>query len=145
VSVTREEFSRQRAERRRLRELEENRRIRSEAAVQAALGEYHPQGIPDGLLQRICGMQNELIRETVQNEKVIREMHDGVHRIAEEAVGRWLDGFRTCADQIRMFADELDLSPAVVNSLLRNDQRPAGESREERNEAASQQVAWKRG
>lgn len=145
MSVTGEEFARQRAERRRLRALEEDRRIRNEAAVRRVLDEYFPAGIPDDLIQRVCRIQNDLIREMTKNEKVIREMHDGVHRLAEEAAGRWLDGFHACADQVRTHAAEANLSPVVVDSLLRNDQRPAGESREERNEAASRQVAWKRG
>lgn len=145
MSVTGEEFARQRAEHRRLRKLEEDRCVHNEAAVRQVLDEHFPAGIPDDLIQQVCRIQNKLIKEMTQNEKVIREMHDGIHRLAEEAAGRWVDGFRTCADQIRAFAAELNLSPAMVDSLLRNDQRSPGESREERNEAASQQVAWKRG
>lgn len=145
MSVTGEEFARQRAERRRLRELDERSRIQNEAAVRTVLDEYFPAGIPEDLIERVCLIQNELIKEITRNEKTVRELHDGVHRLAEEAAGRWLDGFRACADQVRVFATEMNLSPAVVDSLLRDDHRPAGESREERNEAASQRVQWKRG
>lgn len=145
MSVTGEEFARQRAERRRLRGLEELKQRESEDAVRAALAEYYPDGIPEGLMQRICLIQNRLIKEISQNEKVIREMHDGVHRLAEEVAERWMDGFHTHADQVRIHAAELNLHPDIVDSLLRNDSRRGDESREERNEAASRQVKWKRG
>lgn len=144
MSSSDKEFARQRAERRRLRELDDRLRIQTEAAIRTVLDEYHQAGIPDDLIERICLIQNGLIKQVVSREKVIREMHDGVHRLAEEAAGRWMDGFQSYADQVRTHAAELNLSSAVVDSLLRNDPRQSEESREERNEAASQQVAWKR-
>lgn len=145
MSVTDDEFARQRAERRRLHELRERMHKESETAIRTVLDEHCPSGIPEGLVRRLCLIQNELILEITENEKAIRVIHDGIHRLTEEAAGKWLDGFYACADQVRTHAAEANLPPDLVDSLLRNDQRHFSTAREERNAAASKQVQWTRG
>lgn len=143
MSVTREEFERSRAESRRLRALDVRMRMENEAAVRTVLDDHLPAGLPDDLVERICRIQNALIKQIVQSEKVTRELHDGINRISDEASQRWVEGFRECADQVRAHAAELGLAPSVVKSLLRNDEREADQ--QERNRAATQQVQWTRG
>lgn len=138
------EFDRQRAERKRLQEMDQRKRLANEAAIRLVLDEFYPAGVADELIERICQIQNRLIKETVRNEKIIREMHDGIHLVAEGAAQRWLDGFHECADQVRGYAAELGLAPVVVDSLLRNDARTKETSREVKDEAATRQVEWKR-
>jgi hypothetical protein len=138
------EFERQRAERRRLLELERSMRMDNERAVRLILDEYFPAGIPDDLLERICAVQNRLIKNATQDAKTIREMHDGINRIADEAAQREVDGFNECASQVRRFGAELGLAPTVIDSLLRNQVRGDEAERADKNRAATRQVQWSR-
>lgn len=140
-----QEFERQRAERKRLRELDVQMRLESEAAVRALLDEFYPAGVPDELVERICQVQNGLIKRVIRLEGVTRELHDGINRIGDESFQRWMNGFRECADQVRAHAIELKLAPVVVDSLLRNDIREEKTTRWDKDQAATQQVVWKRG
>jgi hypothetical protein len=119
-------------------------RMENERAVRLVLDEYFPEGVPTDLLERICMIQNSLIREIVTADKVTRELHDGINRIGEEAAQRWVNGFKECADQVRTFAAELNLSQAVVDSLLRNDSSVRETEAAARDQAATQQVEWSR-
>lgn len=139
-----EEFQRSRAERRRLAEMSQRMRMENERAVRLVLDEYFPEGVPADLLERICMIQNSLIRDIVTADKVTRELHDGINRIGEEAAQRWVNGFKECADQVRTFAAELNLSQAVVDSLLRNDSSVRETEAAARDQAATQQVEWSR-
>lgn len=138
------EFRRQRAERRRLREMEQRARMDNEREVRLILDEYYPAGIPEDLLERICGVQNRLIRTISQNEKVIRELHDGINRIADEAAQREVTGFNECASQVRRFGAELGLAPTVIDSLLRNQALITQAEQAAKDRAATQQVEWTR-
>lgn len=138
------EFLRSRAERKRLRELDQRMRLDTERAVRLVLDEHFPAGIPADLLERICMIQNGLIREIVQADKVMRELHDGINRIANEAAQREVDGFNECAGQVRKFGAELGLAQTVIDSLLRNQIRLQEAEQEEKNRAATQQVEWSR-
>jgi len=140
-----EEYRRQKAERKRLRELEEAERIRAEQSIRTVLDRHHPEGIPADLVEGICGIANRLIRKIALLEKVIREMHDGVHKIAEEAAWRDVAGYKECARQVREHGEELGLSPEVLDSLLRNLVAMEERERAERDRAASSQVEWSRG
>lgn len=140
-----EEFERSRAERKRLAAMSQRMRIDNERSVRLILDEYFPEGIPADLLERICTIQNGLVREVVSLEKATREMHDGINRIKNEADQRWVDGFNECAQQVRTHAEELGVSEPVVNSLLRNQVRMQEAEQAEKNRAATQQVEWSRG
>lgn len=143
--VTREEYERQRAERRRLVKLEQDRRVENETAVRLVLDEFYPAGVPDDLLERICLIQNRLIKQRTLDEKTMREMHDGINRIADEASLREVRGFDECARQVREHAGELGLSDQVTDSLLRNHVRRLEAEKAEKDRAATQQVEWSRG
>jgi hypothetical protein len=137
------EFEKNRAERRRMQEESQRLRLENEAKVRAVLDEYHPGGIPDDLVERICRIQNVTIRDLLAAEKARRDLHDGINRIANEADQRWVDGFRECANQVRRFAAELGLADYMTASLLRNDTRD--QDKAAKNEAATRQVEWTRG
>lgn len=139
-----DEFRRQRAERRRRLEEEQRARMDNEREVRLILDEYYPAGIPEDLLERICGVQNRLIRTISQNEKVIRELHDGINRIADEAAQREVTGFNECASQVRRFGAELGLPPTVIDSLLRNQALITQAEQAAKDRAATQQVEWTR-
>lgn len=115
--MSKSEWQRQRAERLRLREMSERLRMRNEAAVRLALEEFYPSGLPDGLVERICQIQNGLIKEIVRDSKVIREMHDGINRVAEESAQRWLDGFETQRERVRLAASERGMSDELTAEL----------------------------
>lgn len=137
------QFGQNRAERKRAQEESQRVRLENEAKVRAVLDEYHPGGIPDDLVERICRIQNVLIRDLLAAEKARRDLHDGINRIANEADQRWVDGFRECADQVRRFSSELGLADSVVQSLLRNDTRE--QDKASKDAAATRQVEWTRG
>jgi hypothetical protein len=118
-------------------------RIENEAAVRTVLDGYFPAGLPDDLVERICRIQNTLIKDVVSAEKTARELHDGINRIASEADQRFVDGFRECADQVRRHAAAMDLTEPVVKNLLRNDTRE--QEKAAKDEAATRQVEWTRG
>lgn len=111
------EWRRQRAESIRLREMGDRMRMENEAAVRRALEEFYPSGLPEGLVERICQIQNGLIKKIVQNEKVMREMHDGINRIAEESAQRWVDGFETQRERVRLAASERGMSEEMTAVL----------------------------
>jgi len=138
------EFRRSKAERRRLAELGQSMRMENERSVRLILDKHFPGGAPEGLLESICLVQNGLIRQLVQAEKVMRELHDGINRISDEAAQREVAGFDECARQVRAHAEELGVTEPVVNSLLRNHVRMQEAERAERNHAASQKVEWSR-
>lgn len=138
-----DQFGQNRAERKRAQEENQRVRLENEAKVRAVLDEYHPGGIPDDLVERICRIQNVLIRDLLAAEKARRDLHDGINRIANEADQRWVDGFRECADQVRRFSSELGLADSVVQSLLRNDTRE--QDKASKDAAATRQVEWTRG
>ncbi|AXH66374.1 hypothetical protein SEA_SATIS_225 [Streptomyces phage Satis] len=138
-----EQYEKNRAERRKIHEESQRRRLENEAKVRAVLDEYHPGGLPDDLVERICLIQNALIRDLLAAERARNDLHDGINRIANEADQRWVDGFRECADQVRRFAAELGLADYVVASLLRNDTRD--QDKAAKNAAATRQVEWTRG
>jgi hypothetical protein len=140
----RKEYSRQRAERRRLQELEQRKRMQNEAAVRLVLDSFFPAGVPDELIERICRIQNHLIKEVTLNERVIRELHDGINRIGNEAAQREVNGFDECARQVRTHGEELGLSEKVIDSLLRNHVSRLEAEKAEKNRAATQQVEWSR-
>lgn len=139
-----EEFERSRAERKRLREMDQQKRLKSEKAVRLVLDDHFPGGAPEDLLERICLIQNGLIKEIVLLEKVVREMHDGIHLVAEGAAERWIEGFEECARQVRAYGEELDLPGETIDSLLRNQVRRKEEEEAAKNRAATQQVEWSR-
>lgn len=139
-----EEYGWQRARRRHFQEMDQRKRIDGERTVRLLLDEFFPAGAPDGLLERICRIQNLLIKEIVQGEKVTRELHDGINRIANEADQRWVDGFNECAQQVRRFGEELGVSEPVVNSMLRNQVRREETEQAEKDQAATRQVEWTR-
>lgn len=111
------EWRRQRAESIRLREMGDRMRMENEAAVRRALEEFYPSGLPEGLVERICQIQNGLIKKIVRNEKVMREMHDGINRIAEESAQRWVDGFETQRERVRLAAAERGMSEEMTAVL----------------------------
>lgn len=133
-----------RARRQHFQEMDERMRLDGERATRLLLDEFFPAGAPEGLLERICTSRNRLVKEIVSLEKVVREMHDGINRIKNEADQRWVDGFNECAQQVRMHAEELGVSEPVVNSLLRNQVRMQEAEQAEKNQAATQQVEWSR-
>lgn len=138
------ELRRSRAERQRLVELGRSMRMDNERSIRLVLDKFFPAGAPDGLLEQICRVQNTLIREVVQGDKVIRELRDGINRISDEAAQREVQGYNRCAEQVRAHADELKLGAAVTDSLLRNHVRMQEEERAERDRAASRKVEWSR-
>ena len=138
------EFRRSRMERQRLVELGRSMRMDNERNVRLVLDKFFPAGIPDGLVEQICRVQNALIREIVQGDKVIRELHDGINRISDEAARREVRGYDLCAEQVRTHADELGLDPEVTDSLLRNHVRMREAERAERDRMASRKVEWLR-
>lgn len=111
------EWRRQRAESIRLREMGDRMRMENEAAVRRALEEFYPSGLPEGLVERICQIQNGLIKKIVRGEKVMREMHDGINRIAEESAQRWVDGFETQRERVRLAAAERGMSEEMTAVL----------------------------
>jgi hypothetical protein len=133
-----------RARRRHFQEMDQRMRLDGERATRLLLDEFFPAGAPEGLLERLCLGQNRLVKEVVSLEKVVREMHDGINRIKNEADQRWMDGFNECARQVRVHADELGVSEPVVNSLLRGQVSMQEAEQAEKNRAASQQVEWSR-
>jgi hypothetical protein len=138
------EFRRSRMERQRLVELGRSMRMDNERNVRLVLDKFFPAGIPDGLVEQICRVQNALIREVVQGDKVIRELHDGINRISDEAARRETRGYDLCVEQVRTHADELGLDPEVTDSLLRNHVRMREAERAERDRTASRKVEWLR-
>lgn len=133
-----------RARRRHFQEMDQRMRLDGERATRLLLDEFFPAGAPEGLLERLCLGRNRLVKEIVSLEKVVREMHDGINRIKNEADQRWMDGFNECARQVRVHADELGVSESVVNSLLRGQVSMQEAEQAEKNRAASQQVEWSR-
>lgn len=133
-----------RARRRHFQEMDQRMRLDGERATRLLLDEFFPAGAPEGLLERLCLGRNRLVKEIVSLEKVVREMHDGINRIKNEADQRWVDGFNECARQVRVHADELGVSESVVNSLLRGQVSMQEAEQAEKNRAASQQVEWSR-
>lgn len=111
------EWRRQRAESIRLREMGDRMRMENEAAVRRALEEFYPSGLPEGLVERICQIQNGLIKKIVRGEKVMREVHDGINRIAEESAQRWVDGFETQRERVRLAAAERGMSEEMTAVL----------------------------
>lgn len=111
------EWRRQQAESIRLREMGDRMRMENEAAVRRALEEFYPSGLPEGLVERICQIQNGLIKKIVRGEKVMREMHDGINRIAEESAQRWVDGFETQRERVRLAAAERGMSEEMTAVL----------------------------
>ncbi len=138
------EYQRQRAQRREFQEKDERMRMDNERTVRLILDEFFPAGVPDGLLERICGVQNRLVKEIIGNEKAIRELHDGINRIANEADQRWLGGFAECAGQVQKFGTQMGLSQAVIDSLLRNHIAAQKTLEDAKNKEASRQVEWTR-
>lgn len=133
-----------RARRRHFQEMDQNLRVSAEREVRLLLDEFFPSGAPEGLLERICRAQNRFIKDIVNLEKAVRDMHDGLHSIAEGAAQREVDGFNECARQVRAHAEELGVSEPVVNSLLRNQVARLEAEQHEKDRAATQQVEWKR-
>lgn len=133
-----------RARRRHFQDMDQRMRLNGERAIRLLLDEFFPAGAPEGLLERLCTGQNRLVKEIVSLEKVVREMHDGINRIKNEADQRWVDGFNECAQQVRAHADELGVSEPVVNSLLRGQISMQEAEQAEKNRSASQQVEWSR-
>jgi hypothetical protein len=138
------EYERQRAQRREFQEMGQRMRLDNERNIRLILDEFFPAGAPEGLLERICGVQNRLVKEIVGNEKVIRELHDGIGRIANEADLRWTDGFAECARQVREFGTQMGLSRAEIDSLLRNHLAAQQALEDAKNREASRQVEWTR-
>ncbi len=68
-SSVRREFERQKAERRRIRVLDQAMRLECEAAIRLVLDEYYPAGIPADLVERICLIQNKLIRQITRGAR----------------------------------------------------------------------------
>jgi len=133
-----------RARRRHFQEMDQRMRLDGERATRLLLDEFFPAGAPEGLLERLCLGRNRLVKEIVSLEKVVREMHDGINRIKNEADQRWVDGFNECAQQVRTHAAELGLGEPVVDSLLRGQVSMQEAEQAEKNRAASQQVEWSR-
>lgn len=136
-----------RARRREFQEMDLNLRMANERKVRLLLDDVFPAGAPDGLLERVCRIQNLLIRDIVAGARSGRELHDGINRIKNEADQRWVDGFDECARQVRQFGEESGLGEAVIDGLLRNHVGTQDRQREraEQDRAATRQVEWKRG
>lgn len=138
------EYERQRAQRREFQEMSQRMRLDNERNIRLILDEFFPAGAPDGLLERVCGVQNLLVKEIVSLEKVTRELHDGIGRIANEADQRWTDGFAECARQVREFGTQMGLARAQIDSLLRNHLAAQQALEDAKNREASRQVEWTR-
>ena len=108
------------------------RRAGVERGIRAALESSFPGGIPDEVLEAVCAVPLALVQEVGRLEKVCREMHDGIHLIAEGAAERFLEGHRTCAGQVREHAATLKLKSQVVDFLLQDHLRSAETERKMR-------------
>lgn len=65
----------------------------------------------------------EVARQRKENkrlEKAVREMHDGINRIANEANLREVAGGQVAAERVRVHAAELGVPKATVDQLLRD-------------------------
>lgn len=138
------EFERNKRLRGAMLAMDRRMRVRNEASMREVLDAYHPGGVPDGLAERLCLIANALIKEIVHQERAIRDLHDGINRIKNEADLRWVDGFEECARQVRRFGEEAGLTGDVIDGLLRNHILMRQRAGEARNEEASRQVEWKR-
>ncbi|MFJ9114458.1 hypothetical protein ACIRJO_02800 [Streptomyces sp. NPDC102394] len=64
--------------------------------------------------------RNALRKEIANLEKVCRELHDGINRIANEADAREVAGGKVTADRIRVRAAELKVPSDIINQLLQD-------------------------
>lgn len=96
------------------------RRTGVERGVRAALESSFPGGIPDDVLEAVCAVPLALVEEVGRLERACREMHDGIHLIAEGAAERFLEGHRICAKQVQEHAATLKLKSQVVDFLLQD-------------------------
>lgn len=107
-----------RAERRRVEEIKERWRERTDGRVREVLNTYFPGGAPAGFLVALQRASQPLIDEVGTLEKVVKEMHDGVHVLANEAAQRWLDGFNECEQKVRARAAEAGMTPDQIEAIL---------------------------
>lgn len=107
-----------RAERQRVEEIKRVRRAHADARVREVLDRYFPQGTPAGFLIALQRTSQPLIDEVGRLEKVVKEMHDGVHVLAEEAAQRWVDGFNECENKVRARAAEAGMTPDQIEAIL---------------------------
>jgi ribonucleotide reductase alpha subunit len=107
-----------RAERRRIEEIKGVWRERTDGQVREVMNRYFPAGTPAGFLVALQHTSQPLIDEVGRLEKAVKEMHDGVHVLAEEAAQRWVDGFNECEQKVRSRAAEAGMTPEQIEAIL---------------------------
>lgn len=107
-----------RAERKRVEGIKGIWRERTDGRVREVLDRYFPGGAPAGFLIALQRTSQPLIEEVGRLEKAVKEMHDGVHVLAEEAAQRWVDGFTDCEQKVRARAVEAGMTPDQIETIL---------------------------
>lgn len=107
-----------RAERRRIEEIKGVRSEHTDGRVREVLNRYFPGGTPSGFLVALQRTSQPLIEEIGRLEGTVKELHDGINRISDEAAQRWVDGFNECEQKVRARAAEAGLAPEQIEAIL---------------------------